>query len=300
MSNEEAVYEYRRALDAAQGVRLALGLVDVLEAGVASGELKPSVAVDVLQTLREVYKQAGSADPRKLERKAFLLREAIVRKNMRLVWKIARRTLGPRRSNLSNLEEAVSEGAIGLVRAIEEYDATRGTFTTCAGFWIRHHVQNCMFRQVDFAKQRSACMPPSVIRQVNKFRAQHGREPQPHEVTHKDKPCTQQQWFRWLDSAHVNSIDDIRERDEEGVNPPDELLADPEESPDNLVSTLQISARLDTAMSQMSPRNLEMSRMLFFEGKSLTEVSLHYGLSVERIRELKSLLEKRLREALVA
>lgn len=309
MSNIEAVREYRRAVDAAEGLRLADGLAEVLDEGMRSGELSTNAVGTVFHALAQVWLEVeGTAEQiglppgrnsRTLQRRVTRLRDDLVKKNMPLVWRVARRTLGARKTNQANLEEAVQEGAIGLVRAIEEFDETRGSFSTCAAYWIRHHVQNCMFRQVDFAKQRSACMPRPVVRAVNRYRLQFGREPEPHEIEHKGKPCTKEQWDRWTDTAYVQSVEEMTEAgDDETAGSSSDIIADESTSPDLVVASAALRDRLFARMAEMSPRNRDMSRMLFVEGRTLTDVAAHYDLSVERVRELKGSLEKRLREAL--
>ncbi len=302
MSNVEAVREYRRVVDAAEGLRMATGLKEVVAEGVRTGELSAATAWDLSHDLANIEVLAGG-ELKALERRATRMRDMLVKSNLPLVWRVARRTLGARKTNVANLEEAVQEGAIGLVRAIEEFDETRGSFSTCAAYWIRHHVQNCMHKQVDFAKQRSACMPRPVVREVNKFRLQNGREPEAHEISFKGKSVTPEDWARWTEATYTTSVEDMLDEGPErnrGGQASSELLADTSDTPDAVIAGVHLQDRLVHILAEMSPRNRDMSQKLFLEGQSLTHVAEHYGLSVERVRELKGVLEKRLREALAA
>lgn len=304
MNNIEAVREYRAACDAAEGFRMAQGLAEVVEGGKLSGELSAATAWDLLHDLNNIQAAVGG-DLRPLERKRTRLRDALVKANLPLVWRVARRTLGARKSNPANLEEAVQEGSIGLMRAIEEFDETRGSFSTCAAYWIRHHVQNAMHKQVDFAKQRSACMPPPVVRACNRFRLQNGREPEPHEIEHKGRPCNPDEWARWTEATYVSSVEEMvtsggNANGDSSKPSSDELFADETQDADAAIDDVLLQDRLNVAMTEMSPRNRDMSQKLFIEGRTLTDVANHYGLSVERIRELKGSLEKKLRDVLAA
>src|SRR5688572_21457122 len=104
MSNIEAVREYRRAVDAAEGARLALGLREVIDSAVAEHEISLECATQGHALLDQVHDAVGGVDVATLERKVKRLRDAIVRANMDLVWHVARRTMGKRRSNQANLE----------------------------------------------------------------------------------------------------------------------------------------------------------------------------------------------------
>lgn len=291
MSNIEAIREYRASVDAAEGVALANGLRAGFLACVDAGEMsEPDYLFACAQGLDEIRERAGT-DPKVHERRARRQRDALVAANMGLVGKVAKRTLGARASNPANVEEAIQEGSMGLVRAIEAFDEARGKFSTCAGFWIRHYVQNCMHKQVDFAKQRPSCMPASVAKNVNRFRLVNGREPEPHEVG-----VDAALWAKWLDTTQVVSVEDMA-----GDNPharADEMLVDERTSPDEEIASMHLREKLEKTIAKMSPRNQEILRFVFVEGHELQDAADHFGLSFARVAVMKTVLEKRLRKAL--
>ena len=299
MTNIDSVKAYRSALDRAEGVRLANGLRETLT--LHGAELPGDVVNEVASMLEEIRLSAGE-DPRPHERQAKRLRDECMMKNDGLVWRIAKRTLGARGANPANLEEAVQEGRIGLMRAIDVFDDTRGSsFSTCAAYWIRHHVQNCMHVQVDFAKQRSACMPRDVVRQVAKYRATHGREPEHHELTHKGRPVTSDEWTKWTDAAFTMSLEDFANDGDDSERRAwgdSEIAADPATSPDALLASANLSEKLEGVMSGMSPRNRDITRALFIDGEQLIDVAAKFGVVPSRVHQIKTDLEKRLRKVL--
>lgn len=297
MNNVEAVKEYRAAQDAAAGVRLANELWSVVNDALQAGEIDTFQAGTAALELGDVFAAAGEHDADKLERKAKRLRDRMVQANMPLVWKVAKRTLGSRSHNAANLEEAVQEGAIGLMRAVDEFDPSRGSFSTCAAYWIRHHVQNCMHHQVDFAKQRSACMPPTVVREVTKFRARYGREPEPQEIEYKGQKCTRDQWARWTDQAIAVSVHE-EEASDTGEGRAE--LSDPNTSPELQFSGAVLHERFETAMAAMSPRNRAIARALFVDGRTLQDVADEFGITNQRVAQLKPEFQAVLRKVLAA
>lgn len=302
--NEERIPEYRAAQDAAEGVAMAEGLRQVF-----AEHLTPDEYLAACGPLDEIRERAGS-DPRPHARRAQRILNELVASNRLLVKKVARRTLGHRAAIPANLEEAIQEGSMGLVRAIEAFDVSRGKFSTWASFQIRHYVQTCMHKQEDFAKQRSACMPPKVAKAVNKFRLLNGREPKPEEITYKtqageEKRVTQGEWDRWADVTYTTSLDAGARNQETGEHETtgdlrSDAIADPKENPETVVGNLHLSEKLATAMSEMSPRNRELTRALFIEGRNYPDVAKQFDLCPQRVHQLKGVLEKRLRAVLAA
>ncbi len=84
---------------------------------------------------KELAQQIGDGD--------LAARDRLVRANLRLVVSIARKYVG---KGLA-VEDLVSEGNMGLLRAVEGYDATAGTrFATYATYWIRQSMRRALSR----------------------------------------------------------------------------------------------------------------------------------------------------------
>jgi RNA polymerase sigma factor (sigma-70 family) len=295
IDNIAAIREYRHALDVAEGVRLARGLYEVVTG--SGTELAPGLVCSLMNELSAIVALGEGLSDAALERKATRMRDALVKTNMPLVFRVARRLLGARKSNPDNLTEAVQEGSIGLMRAIHEFDPARGSFATCAVMWIRHHVQTCMHAQTDFAKQRSACMPPGVVQQTIKFRTLNGREAHFSDLTHKGAPVTQEMWERWTDGATVKSVDDMQDARDGGAA---FEIADPTQAPDSTLITCALQERFDKEIAALSPRNQDIARALLVDGKSLSEVAEDFKVVPSRIHKVKHQIEQRFRKVLDA
>ncbi len=295
--NIEKIAEYRASRDAAEGVRLANDLREAFRECLDRGEIDQVRYLELCAPLDEIREYAG-VDPRVHERKADRILNGLVAANDKLTLKITKRVLGSRSLVEANVDEAHNEGRMGLVRAIESYSEERGKFSTWAGFWIRHYVQTCMHKQVDFAKQRPACMPASVAKQVNKFRLQHGREPEPQELG--VEPAT---WARWAEQVIAVSVEDMQTPwdgdDRRGIGS-EELVVDERTHPDAVVQGVHFQEKLANAMAEMSPRNRDMTRALFIDGRTLPDIADEFGVSFQRVHQIKVELEKRLRKLLAA
>lgn len=291
---QDKLAEYRRVRDAAEAVAIAQDLAEVLDEGRRTGELTAEVVSSVLHILSEIWTLAGSSDPGKLRRRAKVLRDQLVMANQGLVRQQAQKTLGQKAG--PDLDEAIQEGMMGLMHAIEVFDPERGPWPACAVLWIRYYVQTCMHRQKDFPRQRHQRMPPEVVRQANKIRALHGREPQPDELVSKGEPVTETQWRNWNTRMPICSADVLR-RSESGEEP-EETLADPTTDPATALESQGIQERLDILLTEMSPRNQEILRQVYTEGRSFRDVANEFGLAASNVHKIKRHLTDRLRKAL--
>lgn len=152
-----------RATDVAQEMKLRAGGVAPSQAAWAS-----SVGVNV-QELQSCIQQAEKA------------RSRMILANLRLVVSIAHRYKHPP----CDLEDLIQEGTIGLIKAVERYDPSRGyRFSTYATWWIRDSIRSAFV-----TKGRTIRLPSSVISQLQRLRQiqeslsqQFGRAPHLEEL----------------------------------------------------------------------------------------------------------------------
>lgn len=228
------------------------------------------------------------------KRQADRLLNAMIQENDGLVHKVARRELKGKAQNEDNLEEAVQEGRIGLLRAIEDYDATKGGFTTYACWWIRHHVQTCASKQGDFERHRAGRMPVEVAKKCNKIRLLEGREP-----THEDVGVSREEWDAWHDRSFVVSLQDTQGDEVDGERLED-VTPDTRINPEDVAADAQLRRRIEAAMATMSPRNRDLTRVLFVEGATLEEAAAQFSISFQRVQQIRPVLDGRLRKAIRA
>jgi RNA polymerase primary sigma factor len=134
---------------------------------------------------------------RRVERGDLAAKERMVQANLRLVVHIAKRY--QRDDHGLTLSDLVQEGTLGLVRAVEKFDARKGfRFSTYATIWIRQSIGRAVAE-----KGRTIRVPVHVdqrIRTLEKLTAALGREPEPVEAAER---------LGWT-PAEVSSVRDAR------------------------------------------------------------------------------------------
>ena len=211
-------------------------------------------------------------------------RTRLVEEHMGLVRSLARRY----RDRGLPVEDLVQEGAIALVRAIDEYDPSRGASFSTYAFWrVRAAVTHALT-----ARGRLIRVPRPVLerrRQVTAARirlAAAGREPtidqlvettqlSPHEVAEALAPTT------------VASLD---QRAEDGAARDDLVASDPAESPEAQAVDHERARAVRTALQHLRGRKRTIvSRHFGLDGapETLTEIAEDLRLSPERTRALK-------------
>lgn len=151
----------------------------------------------------------------------------LIESNLRLVISIARRYVRPGLA----LEDLVQEGAIGLVRAIRNFDLERGLrFSTYAVHWIRQSVGRAADAQTNMIRLPNHAIDSlrKIERTRNELRATLGKEPTDEEIaTHLDMPVSKV--ARLARYARANYSLEHKARDDHS-SPLGALLASPEEA----------------------------------------------------------------------
>jgi RNA polymerase primary sigma factor len=272
-------------LSAGQEVELAkrieAGLFADHKLAEGSGVLRPGQSID-LERVAEDGRRA---------------KNHLLEANLRLVVSLARRYAGRGMLFL----DLIQEGNLGLIRAVEKFDYTKGyKFSTYATWWIRQAITRAMADQA-----RTIRIPVHMVEAVSKLaRARRqmlqdlGREPTPEELAAElgmtpEKVIEVQKYGREPISLHTPLGEDS---DSEFGD----LIEDSEAiQPGEAVSFTLLQEQLHSVLGTLSVREAGVVSMRFGltdgQPKTLDEIGKVYGVTRERIRQIESKTMSKLR-----
>lgn len=284
-SCEARVREIKAALEKLLGTNLREGFKELtLENLEVISNTGSKIKVPRLIALMELYsKKVGD------------LKARFIKANLRLVLIFTKRYLG----RGLPLPDLIQEGNIGLMKAVDRFDHTRGyKFSTYASWWINQGMTRAIFEQTGTIR-----VPVYVLEQTVKVRKassmlsnENDRKPLPEEIS-KKSGISLKGVKRVLESTkYAVSLDRSIIREEKTTLK--EFIPDDNSSAaDSIIAGTNLSEKLKEALSTLNPREEQIVRMRFGIGyeteHTLDQVGGQFNLTRERIRQIeKRALEK--------
>ena len=224
--------------------------------------------------------------------------EKLTRANLRFVVSVAKQY---QKQGLS-LPDLINEGNLGLIKAAEKFDETRGfKFISYAVWWIRQSILQALAEQ-----SRIVRLPLNQVGSLNKinkafsrFEQEHERRPSPEELAETlDLPAEKVADTLRVSGRHISVDAPFVEGEDNSLL--DVLVNDDSPVADKTLINESLSTEVERALATLTERERDIIRLFFginCQEMTLEEIGEKFGLTRERVRQIKEKAIRRLRHS---
>ena len=223
--------------------------------------------------------------------------ERLTRANLRFVVSVAKQY---QNQGLS-LSDLINEGNVGLIKAAEKFDETRGfKFISYAVWWIRQSILQAIAEQSRIVRLplNQVGSVNKINRMLNKFEQENERRPSIEEISlETNLPEDKVDEAMSANTRHVSVDAPFSEGDEGSLL--DVLVNESSPMADRQLVIESLQAEIKQALRMLNERERNVIEAFFgIDGPEMTleEIGSKYGLTRERVRQIKEKAIRRLRE----
>ena len=225
--------------------------------------------------------------------------ERLTRGNLRFVVSVAKQY---QNQGLS-LADLINEGNLGLLKAAERFDETRGfKFISYAVWWIRQSILQAISEQSRIVRlpQNQVGSMSKINRVLNKFEQENERRPSIEELSeHTDLPEEKIDEALSANTRHISVDAPFADNDDNSLL--DVLVNEDAPSVDSTLEEESLKTEIRQALKILNDRERKVIEAFFGinNGHEMTleEIGVKYGLTRERVRQIKEKAIKRLRDS---